>query len=111
MMKGFSVAMRHAETDLGISSGLIMCFLRHLSGREACQTFDAASDHLNLILGVGLDSSEVNNPPEEFRDVFAMALHLTRADLSTLARNSLDASFAPPKTREAWIADLAAYLG
>jgi adenosine deaminase len=58
---------------LGISSRLIMCFLRHLSEQDAIATFEQALPYRKLITGVGLDSSEVGNPPEKFREVFARA--------------------------------------
>ncbi len=57
----------------GISSRLIMCFLRHLSEAEAEATLDEALPHLHLIHGVGLDSSELGHPPEKFARVFARA--------------------------------------
>ena len=63
-----------------ISARLIMCFLRHLSEEEAIATLDEALPHLNKIIGVGLDSSEVGHPPEKFARVFArcreLGLHL-----------------------------------
>ena len=61
-MGGFTAAMASAEADTGISSALIMCFLRHLPGEAACETFRAAEGWLDLIIGVGLDSSEVDHP-------------------------------------------------
>ncbi len=72
-MAGFSRAIAEAEEATGISTGLIMCFLRHLSGEEAVATFHEAADYHDQIIGVGLDSSEVGNPPEAFADVFALA--------------------------------------
>ncbi len=50
-----------------------MCFLRHLSGAQAIATFEASSGHLDRLIGVGLDSSEIDHPPEEFADVFELA--------------------------------------
>jgi adenosine deaminase len=58
---------------LGISSRLIMCFLRHLSEAEAITTFEQALPYRRLITAVGLDSSEAGNPPEKFRRVFERA--------------------------------------
>ena len=72
-MEGFTAAMADAEAETGISSGLIMCFLRHLPGEAACETFHAAEGWLDRIVGVGLDSSEVDHPPEEFAEAYAMA--------------------------------------
>ncbi len=57
----------------GISSRLIMCFLRHLSESDAEATLDEALPHLHLIHGVGLDSSELGHPPDKFARVFARA--------------------------------------
>lgn len=72
-MEGFTSAMADAEAATGISSDLIMCFLRHLPGEAACDTFRAAEGWLDRIVGVGLDSSEVDHPPEEFVEAYAMA--------------------------------------
>ena len=62
--------------QLGISSCLIMCFLRHLPERDAMATLEQSLPHVELITGVGLDSSEVGNPPEKFRRVFERAIEL-----------------------------------
>ena len=72
-MEGFTSAMADAEASSGISSALIMCFLRHLPGEAACETFRAAEGWLDGIIGVGLDSSEVDHPPEDFAEAYAMA--------------------------------------
>ena len=72
-MEGFTSAMADAEASSGISSALIMCFLRHLPGEAACETFRAAEGWLDDIIGVGLDSSEVDHPPEDFTEAYAMA--------------------------------------
>lgn len=68
---GLGQACRRAETELGISTGLIMCFLRHLSEEQALETLDESLPFLNELTGVGLDSSEVGHPPEKFERVFA----------------------------------------
>jgi len=70
---GIARALAEAE-ERGITSRLIMCFLRHLP--EADATLDAALPFLSLIHGVGLDSSEVGHPPEKFVRVFARARSL-----------------------------------
>ena len=62
-----------ARATLGISSFLIMCFLRHLPESDAFQTLEQASDFKDSIIAVGLDSSEVGHPPEDFAGVFAAA--------------------------------------
>jgi adenosine deaminase len=62
-----------AKRQLDIDSRLIMCFLRHLSAEAAMQTLKQALPHKDWIVAVGLDSSEVGNPPEKFRTVFEEA--------------------------------------
>jgi len=57
----------------GLTSRLILCFLRHLSEAEAEATLDQALPFLHLITGIGLDSSEVGHPPAKFARVFARA--------------------------------------
>jgi adenosine deaminase len=73
VVEGIHEALRNGERDLGISSKLILCFLRHLSAEDAMQTFDSALPYRDYIAGVGLDSSERDHPPENFADVFARA--------------------------------------
>jgi len=62
-----------AEKKYFIHTGIIMCFLRHLSEKSAFETLELAIPFKDKILGVGLDSSEVGNPPEKFSGVFAQA--------------------------------------
>jgi adenosine deaminase len=66
-------AKEHAQQKMGISSELIMCFLRHLSPEAALKTLDEAKPFKQLIFGVGLDSSEKGRPPSLFKEVFARA--------------------------------------
>jgi adenosine deaminase len=73
---GITRALDDAQTAYGISSKLIMCFLRHLSEAEAEATLDEALPYLGRIDGVGLDSSEVGHPPSKFANVFARARSL-----------------------------------
>ena len=63
----------HGEERHGITSRLIMCFLRHLDEEDAVVTLERAMPFLDLIHGVGLDSTEAGNPPGKFARVFAMA--------------------------------------
>jgi len=63
-----------AEKELGISSKIIMCFLRHLDEQSAFRTLDQALRHKDKIIGVGLDSSEIGNPPRKFKRVFNKAM-------------------------------------
>jgi adenosine deaminase len=71
VISGILRALGDGEHRFGISSRLIMCFLRHLSEESAFQTLAEAEPWLDKIAGVGLDSSEVGHPPEKFARVFA----------------------------------------
>jgi len=73
VVNGIHNALLKAEMELGITSHLIMCFLRHLSEQDAINTFQEALSFKNIIMGVGLDSSEKGNPPQKFEKVFQMA--------------------------------------
>jgi adenosine deaminase len=73
VINGITKALQKADEELGISSYLIMSFLRHLSEEEAINTLKEALPYKYLIKAVGLDSSEVGNPPSKFQKVFAMA--------------------------------------
>jgi len=70
---GLLSGMAEAERTLGITSSLILCFLRHLDEDAAFATLRAAEPWLDRIAGVGLDSSEVGHPPSKFVRVFAAA--------------------------------------
>jgi adenosine deaminase len=72
-MEGFGAARARAEEELGVTSLLIMCFLRHLPESAAIETLEAAEPHLDQITGVGLDSSEMGFPPSDFARVYGMA--------------------------------------
>ncbi len=76
VIAGITRALDDARTSYGISSKLILCFLRHLSEAEAEATLDEALPYLDRIDGVGLDSSEVGHPPAKFERVFARARSL-----------------------------------
>ena len=73
VVSGIHRALVDAERQLGLSSRLIMCFLRDLSVAEAMATLEEARDFKAVIAGVGLDSSEVGFPPENFGPVFDRA--------------------------------------
>ena len=62
-----------ARQEWGMSTALIMCFLRHLSEGDAFETLAQAMPYREHIIGVGLDSSEVGHPPSKFQNVFAAA--------------------------------------
>ncbi len=76
---GISSAIERGS-ELGVSTGLILCFLRHLSGEDALHTLEAALPHRSKLLGVGLDSSEVGHPATKFVAAYDLArsegLHL-----------------------------------
>lgn len=73
VIDGICGALELGEQTLGISTGLILCFLRHLSEDDALQTFDQALPFKSKIIGIGLDSSEAGHPPEKFKRVFDRA--------------------------------------
>lgn len=70
VINGLYRACRDAQIEQGISSSLILSFLRHLSEESALQTLEAALPLRDRFIGVGLDSSELGNPPEKFARVF-----------------------------------------
>lgn len=73
VMRGLLAGMADARAEHGISSKLILCFLRHLDEAAAFATLEMAEPWLDHIAAVGLDSSEVGHPPEKFERVFAAA--------------------------------------
>ncbi|AVP98508.1 adenosine deaminase [Ahniella affigens] len=73
VINGLVRAQAAAKAELGVTSALILCFLRHLSEDDAFKTLAEAEPFLQHIVGVGLDSSEVGHPPEKFARVFAKA--------------------------------------
>lgn len=70
---GIRRALDEARAELGITSELILCFLRHLSEDDALATLEAAMPYRDAFAGVGLDSGERGNPPSKFERVFAKA--------------------------------------
>ena len=74
VFKGIHSALKDAEKELGITSHMIMCFLRHLSEEEAFKTLKESLPFKKDILAVGLDSSEVGHPPSKFQRVFEAAI-------------------------------------
>ncbi|UUC92640.1 adenosine deaminase [Comamonas sp. C11] len=76
VINGLYRACRDAQIEQGISSSLILSFLRHLSEESALQTLEAALPLRDRFIGVGLDSSELGNPPEKFARVFARCKQL-----------------------------------
>ena len=76
VINGLHRACVEAEAEFGISAALILCFLRHLSEQEAFETLEQALPFRDKIIGIGLDSGEVGNPPEKFARVFARCREL-----------------------------------
>ncbi len=73
VIAGITRAMADAQTETGITSKLILCFLRHLDEDDAFSTLEMALPWKEYIVGVGLDSSEKDHPPSKFERVFARA--------------------------------------
>jgi len=73
IIAGLHDAMAEAKQKYGITSALILCFLRHLSEDDALATLEAALPYKSKLIGVGLDSGERGNPPSKFQRVFAKA--------------------------------------
>jgi adenosine deaminase len=73
VVTGIHRALQDGRARLDITSGLILCFLRHLTAEAALQTLSQALPYREWILAVGLDSSEVGHPPAKFKDVYDRA--------------------------------------
>ena len=76
VVKGLHRACMDAQKEFGISASLILCFLRHLSEEAAFETLEEAMPWRDKIVGIGLDSGELGNPPEKFARVFARCREL-----------------------------------
>jgi adenine deaminase len=73
VLTGMRRALLEAEQEWGMTSRLILCFLRHLSASDAMSMLEQALPHRSAIAAIGLDSSESGHPPTKFREVFARA--------------------------------------
>ncbi|WP_397450060.1 adenosine deaminase [Pseudomonas sp. NA-150] len=73
VLNGIATALKDGQQTLGVSSGLILSFLRHLSEEEAEKTLDQALPFRDAFIAVGLDSSEMGHPPSKFQRVFDRA--------------------------------------
>lgn len=73
VFSGLNKAIVAAKDKLAINSSLIPCFLRHLSEDNALQTFDILMEYRDNFIGIGLDSSELGNPPSKFKRLFDRA--------------------------------------
>ena len=74
VINGIYKALLQANKEFGLTSKIIMCFLRHLDEASAFEILDQALVHKDKIIGVGLDSSEVGHPPRKFERVFKKAI-------------------------------------
>ncbi|MFE2375635.1 adenosine deaminase [Streptomyces sp. NPDC059398] len=98
VVEGISRALGRSEERHGISTQLIMCFLRDESADSAMRTLEAAKPYLHRIAAVGLDSAEVGHPPSKFREVYAAAgalglrkvAHAGEEGPATYVREALD---------------------
>ena len=70
VINGIHKACKDAKDEFGITTKLIMCFLRDLSDQDAMQILNEALPFKDKIIAVGLDSAEVGNPPSKFKEVF-----------------------------------------
>lgn len=73
VLDGIHRALAAGDSELGVTSRLILCFLRHLSADDAMATLTAALPYKDRVHAVGLDSSELGHPPSKFVEVFARA--------------------------------------
>ena len=74
VINGIHKALTRANTEFGITSKIIMCFLRHLDEEQCFEVLNHAVRHKDKIIGVGLDSSEKGNPPQKFKSLFEAAI-------------------------------------
>jgi len=74
VINGIYKALQKANKEFGLTSNIIMCFLRHLDEASAFEILDQALVHKDKIIGVGLDSSEISHPPRKFERVFKKAI-------------------------------------
>ena len=74
VINGINNALKKANLEFGLSSKIIMCFLRHLEEDSGFNVLNHALKHKDKIIGVGLDSSEIGNPPRKFKKLFNKAI-------------------------------------
>jgi len=74
VINGIYKALQKANKEFGLTFKIIMCFLRHLDEKAGFEMLDQASVHKEKIVGVGLDSSEIGNPPSKFKKLFEKAI-------------------------------------
>jgi adenosine deaminase len=73
VIDGLLDALRDAGQRFGMSGGLILCFLRHLPAADALATLESVAHRTDDLIGIGLDSTEIGNPPSKFAEVYARA--------------------------------------
>jgi adenosine deaminase len=73
VLRGLRRAQEEARKEFGLSTALILCFLRHLTQDEAMKTLEEALPFKTWLIGVGLDSFELGHPPSKFTKVFDTA--------------------------------------
>ena len=73
-INGIYKGLQKANREFGLSFKIIMCFLRHLSEKSGFEILDQALIHKDKIFGVGLDSSEIGNPPKKFEKLFKKSI-------------------------------------
>jgi len=74
IINGIYKALQKANKEFGLTFKIIMCFLRHLDEESGFEMLDQAIVHKEKIVGVGLDSSEIGNPPSKFKKLFEKAI-------------------------------------
>ena len=74
VINGIHKALQKANKEFGLTSEIIMCFLRHLDEASGFEILDMALPHKGKIIGVGIDSSEIGNPPRKFEKLFKRAI-------------------------------------
>ncbi len=74
VINGIYKALQKANEEFGLTSKIIMCFLRHLDEEPGFEILDQALVHKDKIVGIGLDSSEVGHPPRKFEKLFNKAI-------------------------------------
>ena len=74
VINGIYKALQKAQKEFGLSFKIIMCFLRHLDEEKGFKILDQALAHKDKIYGVGLDSSEMGNPPNKYEKLFKKAI-------------------------------------
>ena len=74
IITGIDRALKKANLEFGLTSKIIMCFLRHLDEERCFKVLNEALKHKDKIIGVGLDSSEKGNPPQKFKKLFNTAI-------------------------------------